>query len=113
MPKLIEEIQTGLENGDSLRDVLQKHYDSYGDATQFNGKEWFYIVPETGEVKYAWEKHRVVYSSEAQMEMDRLSCYSIADDIATVLRYTYFKEETDDPTKVQALIDGISARSSQ
>ena len=113
LPKLIEEIQTGLENGDSLRDVLQKHYDSYGDATQFNGKEWFYIVPETGEVKYAWEKHRVVYSSEAQMEMDRLSCYSIADDIATVLRYTYFKEETDDPTKVQALIDGISARSSQ
>ena len=111
LPKLIEELQTGLANERSLRDVLQDHYDSYGDITQLNHGEYFYVDPETGSVEYAYTKDRNMYIPEESINVDVLTSLAIADDIATVLRYTYFKKEGDDSFKIQALISGISQRS--
>ena len=113
LPKFIEEIQNGIENGDSLNNVLQNHRERYETANDINGKESFYIDPDTGSVEYVYTKNRCIHISPKQMDMDKLTSYAIADDIATILRYTYFKEETDDQTKVQALISGISQRSSE
>lgn len=109
-PKFVEEIQNGVNNGDSLRDVLQKHYDDHSGIMQLGREENFYINPETGIVEYVDTKGRNVIS-DAQNDIDCLTSYAIADDIATLLRYTYFKEEKDDPMKIQALISGICQRS--
>jgi hypothetical protein len=109
-PKFVEEIQNGVNNGDSLRDVLQKHYDDHSGIMQLGREENFYINPETGIVEYVDTKGRNVIS-DAQNDIDCLTSYAIADDIATLLRYTYFKEEKDDPVKIQALISGICQRS--
>ena len=111
LPKFIEEIQNGIENGDSLNNVLQNHRERYETANDINGKEIFYIDPDTGSVEYVYTKNRCIHISPKQMDMDKLTSYVIADDISTILRYTYFKEEKDDPKKVQALISGISQRS--
>ena len=109
--EFVEELQTGLANGDSLRDVLQNHFDSYGDVTHLNHGEFFTIDPDTGMVEIAHTQTRNIYGSAADSNMDILTSLAIADDLATVMRYTYFKEETDDPVKVQALITGICERS--
>lgn len=109
--EFVEELQTGIANGDSLRNALQKHFDSYGDVTHLNHGEFFTINPDTGIVEVAHTPTRNVYGSVADKNMDILTSISIADDLTTVMRYTYFKEESDDPAKVQALIAGICERS--
>ncbi len=109
--EFVEELQNGLANGDSLRDVLQKHFDSYGDVTHLNHGEFFTIDPDTGMVEVAHTKNRNAYGSVADSNMDILTSLAIADDLTTVMRYTYFKEKSDDPAKVQALINGICERS--
>lgn len=107
----IEEIQNGLENGKSLYEVLQDHSEKYKEADDLNGKEIFYIDPNTGSVEYVQTKNRCIHISPKQMDMDALTSYAIADDIATVLRYTYFREDTDDPVKIKTLISAIGERS--
>ena len=110
LPEFVKEIQVGLADGKSLRDVLQKRYNDHGEIMGLCHKEVFYIDPDSGSVEFVDTKNRHTFNDK-QFCIDKLTSYAIADDIATVLHYTFFKEETDDAIKVQTLISGICERS--
>lgn len=118
LPEFIDTLRASLDEGASLQSVLEKQILRY---SKMDGgvlcppcaqdHDMFYIDPFTGDVGYAIAKSRVMYPFEEQQMLDRLTSYQLADDIATVLRYSYFRRETDDGINIERLMYGISERS--
>lgn len=120
LPEFISYIRESLDSGISLRNALQKQIDRY--AVTING-EWcapcaadydmFEIDTETGDVMYAMEKERVQTPYEEQQMLDFLTAFEMADDISTVLRYSYFRQSDDNGMNVERLMKGISERATK
>ncbi len=113
-------IRTSLEEGIPLRQALEQQIDRY---SRWEGGEWcapcaldydmFTIDPDTGEVAYSQVKGRVQCPYEEQKMMDYHTALAMADDIATVLRYSYFREDGDNGINVERLLKGVAERSTK
>ena len=73
----------------------------------------FTIDPDTGEVAYAMAKDRVQTPYDEQQILDCMTALEMADDIATVLRYSYFREDDDNGINIERLMKGIAERSAK
>ena len=119
MKELMECIEEALANGETLRSVLQNRIDKYARECGIDGvvavggghADLIRINPDTGEVVDSHAKGRCIGLKKLR-EMDFSIVKSEADDLATFLRYTVFKKETDDPEKVEALIAELKAKQS-
>lgn len=112
LKELMESIENGLAEGESLRNILQNRIDRYAKECGEEGvvavgniqADLILVDPETGKVIDSMPKGRVIILSHKMQDTDYDTVRSQADDLATFLRYTVFKKETDDPEKVEALI---------
>ena len=119
MKELMESIEEALANGETLRSVLQNRIDKYARECGIDGvvavgsdlADIIRINPDTGEVVDSLTKGRCIGFKKLR-EMDSSIVKSEADDLATFLRYTVFKKETDDPEKVEALIVELKEKQS-
>ena len=119
--ELLDNIEKDLANGETLRGALQNWIDkcvkelctSEKGALSVGGNQADLITinPDTGEVFNSNPKGRCIVIGNIQ-DMDYATVKSEADDLATYLRYTVFKKETDDPEKVEALLAEIRAKQS-
>lgn len=117
LTELMDSIEEGIADGKSLRDILQDRIDRYAKECGEAGAvavgsvdaDLILVDPETGKVIDSMPKGRVIILSD---EMDYYTVKSQADDLATFLRYTVFKKETDDPEKVSALISELKEKQS-
>lgn len=124
LTELMESIEKGLADGKSLRDILQDRIDRYAkEYTEKSGEEDVVAVgsiqadsilvdPDTGKVIDSMPKSRCIVWSKKIQDMDYATVRSEADDLATFLRYTVLKKETDDPEKVSALISELKEKQS-
>lgn len=113
-------IRSSLDEGISLREALEKQIDRY---SRYEGGEWcapcaldydmFTIDPDTGEVAYSQVKSRVQTPFDEQRILDYNTVFTMADDIATVLRYSYFRQEDDNGINIERLMKGISDRANK
>lgn len=119
--ELLDNIEKDLANGETLRGALQNWIDkvvgkffSPGEGVLNvggNQADLITINPDTGEVVNSNPKSRCIVIGNIQ-DMDYATVKSEADDLATYLRYTVFKKETDNPEKVEALLEEIRAKQS-
>lgn len=110
LPQFMETIQTSLNNGISLEDILKQkyseHISKYGEEGHTNSfADWFAINTSTGEVMSADPISRTYHGDSFDEEiLDIESVMELADDLATFLRYAVFSQETDDPEKVDEIL---------
>ena len=114
LKELMESIEKALADGETLQSALQNWEDKF--VKEFNGAgsvyaDVLFINPDTGEVIDSLPKGRCIGLKNLS-DLDRSTVKSQADDLATFLRYTVFKKETDDPEKVEALIAELKAKQS-
>ncbi len=120
LTELMESIEKGIADGKSLKDILQDRIDRYAKECGIEGvvgvggdtADMILVDPDTGEVIDSLPKGRCVVLSKKIQDMDYSTVKSEADDLATFLRYTVFKKETDDPEKVSALISELKEKQS-
>ncbi len=120
LKELMESIEKGLEDGESLRDILQNRIDKYAKECGIEGvvgvggdlADIILVDPDTGKVIDSLPKGRCIVLSKEIQDMDHLTVKSEADDLATFLRYTVLKKETDDPEMVSALITELKEKQS-
>lgn len=118
LKELMESIEKGLSDGEPLRSILQNRIDRYAKECGIAGAvavggefaDLILIDPDTGKVIDSGPKGRCVVLSKKVQDMDYSTVKSQADDLATFLRYTVFKKETDDPQKVSALISELKEK---
>ena len=120
LKELMDSIEKGLADGKPLRDILQDRIDRY--AKEFGEEgvvavgsiqaDLILIDPDTGKVIDSMPKGRCVVLSKKIQDMDYATAKAQADDLATFLRYTVLKKETDDPEKVSALISELKEKQS-
>lgn len=114
LKELMESIEKALADGETLQNALQNRIDKYVKEGKVYGScqtDLLLIDPDTGEVIDSLPKSRCIVFKNLQA-LDRSTVKSQADDLATFLRYTVFKKETDDPEKVEALIAELKAKQS-
>ena len=114
MKELMESIEKALADGETLQNALQNRIDKYvkeGEGFGSCQTDLLLIDPDTGEVIDSIPKSRCIGFGNLR-EMDSSIVKSEADDLATFLRYTVFKKETDDPEKVEALIAELKEKQS-
>ena len=114
LKELMESIEKALADGETLQNALQNRIDKYVKEGKVYGScqtDLLLIDPDTGEVIDSLPKSRCIVFKNLQ-DLDRSTVKSQADDLATFLRYTAFKKETDDPEKVEALIAELKAKQS-
>ncbi|MCH5206467.1 MAG: hypothetical protein J1F09_05895 [Oscillospiraceae bacterium] len=114
LKELMESIEKALADGETLQNALQNRIDKYVKEGKVYGScqtDLLLIDPDTGEVIDSLPKSRCIVFKNLQ-DLDRSTVKSQADDLATFLRYTVFKKETDDPEKVEALIAELKAKQS-
>ena len=114
LKELMESIEKALADGETLQNVLQNQIDKYVKGGKVYGScqtDLLLINPDTGEVIDSLPKSRCIVFKNLQ-DLDRSTVKSQADDLATFLRYTVFKKETDDPEKVEALIAELKEKQS-
>lgn len=122
MKELMESIEAALANGETLESALRKRMDEYAErASEKAGEkvlevgnlenDLICIDPKTGHVVDSWVKNRVI-GLPGLIDFDLSQLKSQADDLATFIRYTYFKEKGDDPEKVDALISELKSKQS-
>lgn len=102
----IQDVRNGIEEGRSLEDIIKEQQNKYPSGNT----DKFYIDMNTGNVGYAMRRLSC-HTFDGQGAVDHLTVLALADDISTVLRYTYFGQENDDPLKVSYLLSGIAERS--
>ncbi len=120
LKELMESIEKGLSDGESLRDILQNRIDKYAKECGIEGvvgvggdlADIILVDPDTGKIIDSLPKGRCIVLSKEIQDMDHLTVKSQADDLATFLRYTVLKKETDDPEKVSALISELKEKQS-
>lgn len=119
LKELMESIEKGFANGESLKSVLQNRIDRYYKEPGLDGAsnaadccDRILIDPETGKVIDSIPNVRCVVLSKEIQNMDYDTARSQADDLATFIRYTVFKKETDDPEKVSALLSELKEKQS-
>ncbi len=120
LKELMESIEKGLSDGESLRDILQNRIDKYAKECGIEGvvgvggdlADIILVDPDTGKIIDSLPKGRCIVLSKEIQNMDFSTVKSQADDIATFIRYTVFKKETDDPEKVSALISELKEKQS-
>ncbi len=120
LTELMESIEKGLADGKSLRDILQDRIDRYAKefgeegvvAVGSSQADIILIDPDTGKVIDSMPKGRCIVFSKKIQDMDYDTAKAQADDLATFLRYTVLKKETDDPEKVSALISELKEKQS-
>lgn len=118
--ELMGSIEKGLADGESLRDILQNRIDRYAKECGEEGvvgvgadtADLILIDPDTGKVIDSIPKGRCIVFSKKIQDMDYDTAKAQADDLATFLRYTVLKKETDDPEKVSALISELKEKQS-
>ena len=115
MKELMESIEEGLAKGETLQSMLQNHIDKF--IKEFGQDGWvdadkLFINPNTGEVVDSLPKGRCLVCSKKVQNLDYSTVKSQADDLATFLRYTVFKQEADDPEKVEALLSELKEKQS-
>ena len=115
--ELMESIEKGIAEGESLRDILQSRIDRYAKECGEPGviavgtmeADIILIDPDTGRVFDSMPKDRCIIVSQ---ELDRSMAKAQADDLATFIRYTVFKQEPDDPEKISALLTELKEKQS-
>ena len=120
LKELMESIEKGLAEGESLRNILQNRIDRYAKECGEEGvvavgniqADLILVDPETGKVIDSMPKGRVIILSHKMQDTDYDTVRSQADDLATFLRYAVFKKETDDPEKVSALLSELKEKQS-
>ncbi len=120
LKELMESIEKGLSDGETLKSVLQNRIDIYAKECGIDGvvavggshADLLLIDPDTGKVVDSQPKVRCLVWSKTVQDLDYSTVKSQADDLATFLRYTVFKKENDDPEKVSALISELKAKQS-
>ncbi len=120
LKELMEDIEKGLAEGETLRSILQNRIDRYARECGEEGAvevgsidaDIILVDPETGKVIDSMPKGRVIILSDEMQNMDYDTVRSQADDLATFLRYAVFKKETDDPEKVNALLSELKEKQS-
>lgn len=117
LKELMESIEKGLADGESLKNILQNRIDLYHQKRGLDGywnaaecADKILIDPETGKVIDSLPNGRCVVLSKEIQNMDDDIARSQADDLATFIRYTVFKKETDDPEKVSALLSELKEK---
>lgn len=120
LKELMESIEKGLAEGESLRNILQNRIDRYAKECGEDGvvevgnidADLILVDPETGKVIDSMPKGRVIILSDKMQNIDYETVRSQADDLATFLRYAVFKKETDDPERVSALLSELKEKQS-
>lgn len=120
LKELLESIEKGIADGESLRNILQNRIDRYAKECGEPGAlgvgnvdaDLILVDPETGKVITSLPKGRVVILSRKMQDTDYDTIRSQADDLATFLRYAVLKKETDDPEKVSALLSELKDKQS-
>ncbi len=119
LKELMESIEQALSNGETfenaLHDRIQEYSDRFGkDPTMMTGafSDTLYLDPSTGEIIDSLPKSRCIILGGLQ-EFDYATVKSQADDFATFLRYTVYRQEGDDPEKVNALISELKTKQSE
>ncbi len=120
LKELMEDIEKGLAEGETLRSILQNRIDRYARECGEEGAvevgsiraDLILVDPETGRVIDSMPKGRVIILSDKMQNIDYETVRSQADDLATFLRYAVFKKETDDPEKVNALLSELKEKQS-
>ncbi|MCM1166190.1 MAG: hypothetical protein NC299_02250 [Lachnospiraceae bacterium] len=120
LKELMESIEKGIADGKSLGDILQDRIDGYAKECGEEGvaavgsdtADLILVDPDTGKVVDSIPKGRCIAFSKKIQNTDYSTVKSQADDLATFLRYTVFKKETDDPEKVDALITELKEKQS-
>ena len=120
LDELLESIEKGIAEGKSLRNILQDRIDRYAKEYGEAGvlavgnvdADLILVHPETGRVIDSSPKGRVILLSQEMQDIDYAMVRSQADDLATFIRYTVFKKETDDSEKVSALLSELKEKQS-
>ena len=110
LASFIEDVRNGINDGKTLEDVINAAQKKHPDFGYSGNTDKFFIDKNTGNVGYSFVKPSC-HNFGGQGAVDFLTVMAIADDISTVLRYTYFAQEGDDSLKVSQLLSGISERS--
>ncbi len=116
LKELMENIEQTLANGETLETVVQDRIQEYTyrfgkDPTMMTGafSDTLYLDPITGEIIDSLPKSRCIIMSGLQ-EFDYAAVKSQADDFATFLRYTVYKQDSDDPEKIDALLSELKSK---
>ncbi|MBD5130847.1 MAG: hypothetical protein HDT43_13135 [Ruminococcaceae bacterium] len=125
LAELMESIETGIADGRPLGDILQDRIDRYAKeymaasgeegiaAVGSNRADIILIDPETGKVIDSHPKGGCIILSKKIQNMDYATAKSQADDLATFIRYTVLKKESDDPERVSALLSELKEKQSE
>lgn len=117
--KLLDSIESDLANGETLRGAFENWTNEclkvYGRDYGMGGHiaDMIFINPETGEVLDSIPKGRCLVWSKKVQNMDYAMAKAQADDLATYLRYSVFRQDDDDPDGADALIAEIRAKQSE
>ena len=117
--KLLDSIESDLANGETLRGAFENWTNKclkvfgpgYGMGNHI--ADMISINPDTGEVFNSSPKGRCLVLSKKTQNMDYAMAKAQADDLATYLRYSVFRQDDDDSDKADALIAEIRAKQSE
>ena len=117
--KLLDSIESDLANGETLRGAFENWTNKclkvfgpgYGMGNHI--ADMISINPDTGEVFNSSPKGRCLVWSKKVQNMDYAMAKAQADDLATYLRYSVFRQDDDDPEQAEALIAEIKAKQSE
>lgn len=116
LPAFLEKIQEGAANGIPLADVIQQQRedtvprkDMYTSRDGNAAHDLFYIDLAEGNVVDVTCMQDDGCETYAGYNFNLALMLSIADDITTFVRYTYFRQESDDPAAVEAVLADIKA----
>ena len=116
LPAFLEKIQEGAANGIPLADVIQQQRedtvprkDMYTSRDGNAAHDLFMIDLATGDVVDVCCMQDDGCKTWVGYNYNLALMLSMADDITTFVRYTYFRQETDDPAAVNAVLADIKA----
>lgn len=116
LPELLDRLSEARRNGVSLRDALLEQSRKYtsqhiGKFVDINTCDSMWVNTETGDIEHVTTRQRrgQVYcgTTPAEHDLDITATLAIADDFATFMRYTYFRQDSDDPAAVNAILGEI------
>ena len=116
LPAFLEKIQAGAANGIPLADVIQQQRedtvpreDMYTSRDGNAAHDLFYIDLAEGNVVDVTCMQDDGCETYAGYNFNLALMLSMADDITTFIRYTYFRQDSDDPAAVEAVLADIKA----
>ncbi len=116
LPELLDRLSEAQRNGVSLKDALLEQSRRYtsghvGKFVDINICDSMWVNTETGDIEHVTTRQRrgQVYcgATPAEHDLDITATLALADDLATFMRYTYFRQDSDDPAAVNAVLGEI------